>query len=93
MNPGKFENEPAYTEYYWSLAMQGFSDDEIYDLDDTPISVFKINPDDRAKHGFSEDTAYLILWEEDQGFVSSFEFTESEYESSFGLSDFEDNES
>ena len=69
-SPGKFEGEMIYIPYYWDMALEGFSDDTLWD-DDVQIDRFVIGTEDTREfpelQGFQ---AYVIeLWELDNGFV------------------------
>ena len=71
-HPGKFEGESDWTAYYWDKAMDGCEDDRQYDPDDdTPISIFRVDDEDRLIFPELEDMVEVWLWEDDQGFVGT----------------------
>ena len=80
-DPGKFEGEPEYALVLYDLVMEGFSDETIFDEDETPIDVFFVDDDLRQKcPGIDKDTFAVILWESTQGFVNTEELSEEQYE-------------
>ena len=52
--------------------MDGCEDDRQYDSNDnTPISIFRVDDEDRLIFPELEDTVEVWLWEDDQGFVGT----------------------
>lgn len=68
MTPGKFEGEPDWLPELWERALDGDSDDTLYD-GDTPIDVFYLNPELRARTDADDMDYAILMWETDQGFV------------------------
>jgi hypothetical protein len=67
---GKFESEPSWVELLWDLAMAGFSDKTVHDGSLT-FDGFVIDYKMAELTGYSEDPdRYIVLWENDDGFVS-----------------------
>ena len=70
--PGKFQGESDWAAYYWDQAMDGCEDDLQYDPDDdTPISIFRVDDEDRLVFPELEDTVEVWICEDDQGFVET----------------------
>ena len=70
--PGKFQGESDWAAYYWDKVMDGCEDDRQYDPDDdTPISIFRVDNEDRLIFPELEDMVEVWLWEDDQGFVGT----------------------
>lgn len=67
-NPGKFEGEPEYIEYYWDLYLGGFGDD-YYNIDSVFISVFEISDSEHRQFPELDGNNVIVLWEDDLGFV------------------------
>jgi len=83
--PGKFEAEPIAAVYFWEISMNGFAAETLYD-GDTPIDVFPIKgrqtltaDQERELWHLRADTAFVAVWESDQGFVHFDEWTAEEY--------------
>ena len=72
ISPGKFEGECRYVPYFWDKTMEGAEDETIYD-GETPVSVFKIAPEDIATYPELTEysDSYLLLFEDGMGFVNS----------------------
>ena len=70
--PGKFQGESDWAAYYWDKVMDGFEDHLQYDPnDDTPISIFRVDDEDRMIFPELEDTVEVWIYEDDQGFVET----------------------
>lgn len=69
-SPGKFEGEPLWAVYFWNLALDGSGDVE-WDDDETEITTFQIQDEDRAifPELAEEGITSVSLWEDSQGFV------------------------
>ena len=78
--PGKFEGEPRYVRNLWENSMDGMEDETIYDCD-TPVSVFKLNAEDRAAFDLDSADYAVCLWEDSNGFVHSRVMSESDLDS------------
>jgi hypothetical protein len=65
-SPGKFEGEPLYTPYFWSLMLDGGGDEE--DGDDV---IFQITDEDRRLYPELGSITRLALREDENGFVYS----------------------
>jgi hypothetical protein len=74
--PGKFEQEPAYVEYFWGQGLEGISD-----ADQDGYYMFTIESQDAEQFPelVNEVGKTLILWEDENGFVYS-ELTEQSIE-------------
>lgn len=67
---GKFEGEPHWVELLWERALSGFSDEQVYD-GSLQIDGFKIDANISELTGYDiDETRYVCLWENDDGFVS-----------------------
>jgi hypothetical protein len=86
VSPGKFESEHWTTIALWRMCQDGFADDTLYD-GDRPMSVYNIDRGMREAFPgvFADDTAYLIMWEDDNGFVRSRETSQAEYPDVIGM--------
>lgn len=69
-HPGKFEGEPIFAPYYWSMAMEGLADG-----DDGRVFTFRFKSSDRdfviwpeLRYWLGRKRA-LRMWEDSQGFV------------------------
>ena len=68
--PGKFQGESDWAVYYWDKVMDGCEDYFLYDpYDGTPISVFRVDKEDRLIYPELKNMVEVWLWEDDQGFV------------------------
>jgi hypothetical protein len=74
--PGKFEQEPAYVEYFWGQGLEGMSD-----ADQNGYYMFTVEHQDAEQFPelANEVGKTLILWEDENGFVYS-ELTEQSIE-------------
>lgn len=81
--PGKYEGEPLYVPYFW--AQNDSADDQVQD-EGVPVDIFKVTADDRLSFPELADIAVVTLWEREDGFVCSRQFTAREW-SDFGASD------
>lgn len=69
--PGKFEGERSCIPYFWEQVLGGSSTEEIYIGDDV-YSLFLVEDADRALFPGQLDGIHaVIVWETDNGFVSS----------------------
>jgi hypothetical protein len=72
-SPGKFEGEPVFAPYYWSLGLEGFANS-----DDGSVYHFRFKTSDPDYTLWPELQAWLgrkrtlKLREDDQGFVRCF---------------------
>lgn len=73
LNPGKFEGEMIYVPYFWDAAMNGLADEDntMSEYDDTPVSLFNINDEDREQFPELKEIITVELWEDSNGFVRS----------------------
>lgn len=72
---GKFEGEPAYTEYYWNLMLDGDCDDEWYTSSGVVMTDFVVGSQDmKDAPNLPPGTVMVCLWEDDSGFVYSITF-------------------
>jgi len=70
-DPGKYEGEQWYVPEYWEKVLDGKSDQTISD-DTTQYSLFRLCAEDApVLKGYADPGEWLILWEDDQGFVHS----------------------
>lgn len=80
---GKFEGESIATNYYYDLSLDGGQ------------TVFEIQPEERILFGFWRDANYLVVEEDDNGFVTVILFTNEaeaeEYAHPSNEDEFEDN--
>lgn len=68
--PGKFEGEPKWIEILWDLVLSGMSDNTAHDGSLT-FDGFLIDGKLSELTGYPEDpTRYVVLWEDDNGFVN-----------------------
>lgn len=67
--PGKFEGEPAYAEYFYNLAMESGADETFLDSASTQIDVWRLEADDFDKFPDLINDEYVLLWEDEQGFI------------------------
>lgn len=83
---GKFEGEPSWVELLWQRACSGFSDECVYD-GSLQFDGFKIDASIAELTGYDlDETRYIVLWENDQGFVSHDTMTYDELISCEGFS-------
>ena len=69
--PGKFQGEPWFVrDVLWPMMMDGASDLTIYD-GETPIDVFDLTPALCLEYELPADTAVVLIWEQEDGFVCS----------------------
>lgn len=78
---GKFENEPSYTLYYWSLVMDGCGDpaylepeEETPEDESDPIQIgddFDVSPEERFLFPALEDAERIRITYSDNGFVGN----------------------
>ena len=73
--PGKFEGEPDYTTYFWDFVLDGGGDETFYDIDGKPVDMFRLDETDYEEFPELEGDKYLVIWEDDNGFVNSQTFT------------------
>jgi len=67
-NPGKFEREPEWVPYYWS--MDGQDDLEHTGPDIlTEVRIFYVSKWESLKFNDLEEGDVVYLWEDEQGFV------------------------
>lgn len=69
IQPGKFEGEPRYVPDLWHVYLDGGADE---DVDGT--LKFIITDEDRTHYPELASVEYVILWEDDNGFVHSHVF-------------------
>ena len=81
-SPGKFEGEHFIVGFFWGVGLEGAADEEIYDVD-TQYFVFELAEWESLIPGtvygldeYSEEL-WLVLWEDDNGFINSYWLTES----------------
>ena len=67
--PGKFEGEPDYVQGFWHDAMMGGSQD-YSDEYGTLYSEIKIVNQERDLWPDLGNAEYIVLWEDEQGFVT-----------------------
>lgn len=67
--PGKFEGEPPYAEYFYNLAMESGADETFIDSGGTQIDAWKLEQDDYERFPDLINDEYLLLWEDEQGFI------------------------
>ena len=67
--PGKFEGEPEYTEYFYNESMESGADETFVDSNDVQIDAYKLENDDIEKFPELINEEYVLLWENDDGFV------------------------
>ena len=79
IDAGRFEGEPGYTPYFWTMLMDGCADDEYVNSDDIAIAVFNIEKQDKAM--FPELTGYNVIevWCDDNGFCHHKLFANDEH--------------
>ena len=77
INPGKFERECAFVPYFWNLSLNGFS--KVITLDHSLDTMWLIDVTEEEREEFLElqDADYVLMWETNQGFVLTEEFTEA----------------
>lgn len=63
-SPGKFEGEPVYAPYFWSMFLDGMADE-----DDSRILWFDVQEDDIEQFPELKMYKQVGLWEDEQGFV------------------------
>lgn len=66
-NPGKFEGEPLYVIYFWTLMMHGDGSPAIFDH--ITATEFEIDSEEKMVWPALEGYNYLYLWTDDQGFI------------------------
>lgn len=75
----KFEGEPDWVSVLWDRANGGFADDSVYD-GSLQFDGFKITAAIAELTGYSEDeTRYVVLYENDDGFVSHTTMSSDEF--------------
>ena len=71
-HPGKFEAEPHYSEYFYTMVLDGASD-STFDDGDAPVDRFTVDANDVARFPCcltAVDVGKVVfLWEDEQGFV------------------------
>lgn len=77
---GKFESEPYYALYFYDAMLDGCADEPLYDGDTVAADVIIVSDDERVAFELNQDTAFVVLWYSDQGFVSLQELTASAYD-------------
>ena len=87
-SPGKFEGEPAYVRYFWSDIMDGFG--EPFVLDGAHADILDIEPGEQELFGIESQYEYIVLWEDDNGFVFHRLLTREEYDADEELGHEED---
>ncbi len=66
-SPGKFESEPVYTPYFYSVLLEGdFGDSEI-DFSGLPISVYVVSEDERRHFPELKEVYAVALGENEIG--------------------------
>ncbi len=65
--PGKFENEPALTPYYYEAWLNG--EGENHDSNGTMVNTFEISESDRGMFPELVHYSHVAIWEDDSGFV------------------------
>lgn len=76
--PGKFENEPIYSPYFWDIVMNGFSDDILDDNGET-IDVCFINEKDLTLFPELKGTYAILIFQDNSGFVYCVSKNQKEY--------------
>lgn len=75
-SPGKFEAEPIYAPYFYSM---DDCDEELVDDNNDTAFVYYVKTYDRLEFPeLSENDAFVVLTESDQGFVSCRAFSNDE---------------
>lgn len=77
-SPGKFEGSPWSTIVFWERYLDGFVDDTLY-LGDLPYSIFNLAPEDHGQLDIPPEYDYVVLWENEQGFVYADWMTADEF--------------
>jgi hypothetical protein len=67
MAHGKFEGCPSYVEYFWDLALNGGNEDRV--IDDVVYTYVNIDKEDHGLYPELPENKYIVVWEDDQGFV------------------------
>jgi hypothetical protein len=68
-NPGKFEGEPAHTEYLWNLCMAGIGH-VVYCAEEQFYNVVLLEEEDYRQHESLRGWEFALLDEDEQGFVT-----------------------
>jgi len=63
-DPGKFEGEPIFAPYYYSLGLEGWAS-----ADEDGIYEFDVDDEDREAFPALKDVSVVFLTESDDGFV------------------------
>jgi hypothetical protein len=81
-DPGKFEGEPLWLPYFHARPECALESHGSVDENDYCADVFELSDEERAAHSDLEGVYTLRVIEDSQGFVTSEEFGEGEYDSS-----------
>lgn len=68
VSPGKFEGEPAWLPYFYTLWNDGGADDEIL-IHGTTTAIFNIDASDVTRFPALAGVRQIYVWEDSQGFV------------------------
>jgi hypothetical protein len=83
INPGKFERECAYVPYFWNLSLNGVGETITQDHSLDTMWLMSVSDAEREEFLELQDVDYVLLWETNNGFVLSEEFTEAELPEEF----------
>ncbi len=78
--PGKFEGEPFYAPYFYSIAHEGGGDEPFYDGEDIAGEPVPVSDDERDVFALHLSTDFMIVWYSPNGFVSVLECTAAAYD-------------
>ena len=67
-NPGKFEREPVYVPYYWTIAMHGGSDETLFQ-GETFFELFSVTPIEKVFFPDLKEVKTVMIWADSQGFA------------------------
>lgn len=89
--PGKFENEPIYTPYFFNIGVEYGSDLTLYDpYVYKTIEVFKVTKEDRKLFPELKGVYAVVTYHDDYGFVYSIPFKHIEFDAYIkGIEDYE----
>ena len=80
VSPGRFEGEPEFTPYFWDMVLDGWATD-FHDENKNLYAYLEIEQEDISIYPELEGKRYIILFEDNNGFVCH-DFSDTEPEDS-----------
>lgn len=86
VSPGKFEGEPEWMPTLWDMVLGSMADKSVHD-GTTAYDGFELDDDMAKLTGLeAKEGIYIVVWSDEQGFVSHMLLSESQLDDMEGIS-------